>query len=353
MKWIPSCIIAALMFCAPLHRASAAFSSIYVFGDSVSSMTDSPGGLIYYGNRYSNGRVWVEVLAQRQGLTLTNSQNLSFYGHDTPKLLTNASNFIAPVDVATALVVVWVNNADIVFDIAAIPAPYDSSDIPAWTNRLNVTLSNYSTAIQTLHTKGVRAIVAPNAADVTKAPYYNMSAADEAFVRQRTIEFNAAFVSRMNQLQSSLSNLTIIVPDMFTLIESLVAQPTAYGFTNSTGDALDDLLNTSFTGPGTNFLFWDYLNPSAKMHEILADTTQAVLAPARLTGVTPVNGSNQLSVVNLPVGLSGFVEGTTSLTNWAPTQSFNSTNAAQSILVPASGPKQFYRLRFPFAWSWP
>ena len=32
---------------------------------------------------------------------------------------------------------------------------------------------------------------------------------------------------------------------------------------------------------------------------------------------------------------------------------FNSTNTMQTVLIPASDPRGFYRLRFPFSWSWP
>jgi hypothetical protein len=39
--------------------------------------------------------------------------------------------------------------------------------------------------------------------------------------------------------------------------------------------------------------------------------------------------------------------------NWTSEESITSTNATQTIIVPASGPQQFYRLNLPFAWSWP
>jgi hypothetical protein len=35
------------------------------------------------------------------------------------------------------------------------------------------------------------------------------------------------------------------------------------------------------------------------------------------------------------------------------TNVFNSTNTTQIILVPASGPQGFYRLFFPYSWTWP
>ena len=345
-----------ILLLATLARpVQAGFSSMYVFGDSVSSVTDSPGPPNYHGNRYSNGRVWVEVLAQRQGLTLTTNQNISFFGHYSPILVSNVNNFAAPADAATALFVVWVNNADLVGCTFEISFPYDATDIPLWTNKLNLALSNYSTAFQTLYSKGARTILAPSPVDVSRAPNYSgNSSADKAFIRQRSLEFNTRFTSLMGQLQNSLTNLTIVVPDMFSQFDELFAHPAVYGFTNTTGDALDaDLPNYSFTGPGTNFLFWDYINPGARSQEIFADKAQSVLTPARVAALTKVNGSNQLSVVNLPLGLGGFVESSTNLLSWTAVQSFNSTNSSQAIIVPVSGPKQYYRLRFPYVWTWP
>lgn len=343
-----------LLLASSAIPVQAGFSSMYVFGDSVSTVTDSPGPPDFYGNRYCNGRVWVEVLAQRQGLTLTTNQNVSFFGHYSPILVTNVNNFVAPPDVATALFVLWVNNADLVGCTFEINFPYSAADIPTWTNRLNGSLADYSKVVTNLYNKGARTILAPGPVDVSRAPYYALlNASDKAFIRQRSIEFNARFTALMGQLQASLTNLTIVVPDMFSQFDELFAHPAIYGFTNTTGDALDDLANHSFTGPGTNFLFWEYINPGARTQEIFADKAQSVLTPSRLTNVTPVNGSNQLSVVNLPLGLGGFVESSTNLLNWSQTQSFNSSNVSQTIVVPVSGPKQFYRLRFPYVWNWP
>ena len=91
--------------------------------------------------RNSNGRVWVELLAQQLGLntnfwysnnilnqvpytnlsaSTTNwsysTNNRSFYGNYSPFLVTNINHFTAPADAATALFIVWVNDADFVGD---------------------------------------------------------------------------------------------------------------------------------------------------------------------------------------------------------------------------------------------
>ena len=88
----------------------------------------------------------------------------------------------------------------------------------------------------------------------------------------------------------------------------------------------------------------------------MADVVQQLISPTAISKLTLLNGSNRLDAVNYPIGLGGFVDRRTNTVygNWTlGLTNFNSTNAAQTIYVPASGPPALYRLRFPFAWSWP
>ena len=73
-----------LMLGPVVFPAQAAFTSLYVFGDGISTTTNGPGGIYYYGRRYSNGRVWVELLAEWQGLAYDANKNWSYYGHFSP-----------------------------------------------------------------------------------------------------------------------------------------------------------------------------------------------------------------------------------------------------------------------------
>jgi len=337
-----------------------AFTSLYVFGDGVCTTTNGPGGVYYHGNRYCNGRVWVEVLAQRQGVSYDPNQNWSFFGHYSPNLVTNVGRFIAPPDVNTALFVIWVGNADFVYAITQY-APYTTNNLAVWTNAINLSLSNHFSAIQTLYAKGARTLVMPNAVDLTKVPFYvGLSAANKSFIRQRVVEFNLGFAARLNQARVAFTNLTILSPDIFALFENFLAHPGDYGLTNvlSGGqsiDALSDpaLANKSLNGPGANYIFWDYLDPTARAHAAMSDMIHQQLAPTRIAGLTQLADSNRLDIVNLPFGLPGFVEATTSFAGWITVQLIPGTNAQSSILVPATGASQFYRLRFPHAWSWP
>ena len=356
MNRMPLSIILAVVVCATLRQASA-FTSMQVFGDGVSTTTSNATTQteLFYGKRFCNGRVWVEVLAERQGLSILTNQNLSYFGHESAFMVTNVLNFPAPADASTSLFILWVCNADFV-DIINLkhPNPFYPTNMATWTNGINQAISNHFNAVQLLYNKGVRNLMMPNGVDVAKIPYYYfMPPTNKTFVRQRVIEFNLAFSNLLQQVRSTFTNLSVTSPDFFRLMDQMMAQPAGFGMTNTTESAVYDYSYTNFTGPGTNFLFWDQYHPTAKAQEILADTAQQMLSPAKITGISSLNGTNQLSVVNLPIGLNGFVDGTTNLLSWSAGQGFSSTNATQVIAVPVNGPRWFYRLRFPFAWSWP
>ena len=100
--------IIILLFGLVTLPTKAAFNSLYVFGDALSATADpnAPGGPYFYGQRDSNGRVWVEVLAQRQGLVFENAKNNSYWDHNSSDLVTQLKDFIPPADVANDLFVV-------------------------------------------------------------------------------------------------------------------------------------------------------------------------------------------------------------------------------------------------------
>jgi phospholipase/lecithinase/hemolysin len=349
-------IVLILLSGPAVFPVKAAFSSLYAFGDGVCTTTDNPnGGSLYYPYTYSNGRVWIQVLAQRQGLTYDASKNLSYLWHTSDILITDANQFSAP-DASNALFVVWLNDADFVWDMIYI---YPSLDMATWNNHINSSLANHSQAISTLYAKGARTLIMPNAVDITEVPYYAgllLHPADRNSIRQMVVAFNTSFTAMVNQARASLPGITIIVPDFFSLLDNLLANPGSYGLVNPGIDALDDpnLTDYSLNGPGAYYVFWDYQDPTAKAHEVMADTAQQLISPVAISNLTSLNGSNRLNAANIPIGLNGFVDGRTNLVGtWTSVTNFSSTSVTQSIFVPASGQQRFYRLRFPFAWSPP
>jgi phospholipase/lecithinase/hemolysin len=284
------------------------------------------------------------------------SNNSSYYGDYSTLLVTNLNKFTAPADASNALFIVWVNDADFVNDMGKI---YPSTNIITWNNAINLSLTNHYTILTNLYAKGARTLIMPNAVDITEIPEYDkITSANKSFIRQRVIDFNSAFATLLSNAMVSLPGLKIYEPDVFTLLNNVLTNASYYGLTNvlyagQSIDVIDDNSDHSLNGSGTNWIFWDVSDPTAKFHAVFAGIVQQLLSPVQISELTSLNGSNQLDMANVPVGRNGFVESSTDLVNWTSLTNISSTNATETLFVPTSGPQQFYQLSFPFAWSWP
>ena len=393
MKRLIQTAIGVLLFGLAVLPAQAAFKALYVFGDSLSSTADGTGPL-YYQGRDSNGRVWVEVLAQRQGLAYNAANNNSYWDHNSTISVTDVKNFTAPANVANDLFIVWVCNAD-TFDAAQAP---DNS--AQWQAAINQSQTNHLQIITNLYAKGVRTLILPNAVDISEIPAFNAGTTLTNVEHAGCVAYNVAFSNTIKKARTLCPGLTIYAPDFFTLLNNVLTNSAAYGLTNALSakgfsiDALTALYATlpvQLNGPGTNYIFWDNQDPTAKFHEVIADVVQQIISPVQVGQITALNGSNQMVVANMPVGLNGFVDATTNMTkpNWTVVQNITSTSTTQLVFAPQlptttntnvgaafagggtgakpadSGPGllggpppnyialEFYRLRFPYAWTWP
>ena len=353
-----------LLFGSVIFSAKAAFTNIYVFGDGISTTTNNPSpGPFYYGQRYTNGRLWTEVLAQRQGLTLYTSNNWSYFGNTSDSMLANVMSF--HLNATNALFVIWVNNADLYY-----PVLNDGTSMSAWTSAINLSLTNHFKAITNLYAKGARTLIMPNVVDLSTIPAFNLSP-NTNFIHQRCLDYNAAFTNTLNRARTNAlyPGLTIYMPDFFTLLTNILAYPANYSVINalsSKGRSIDvidsSLENMTTNGPGTNYIFWDPTDPTAKVHMWMGNTAQQLISPpVIISKITALKGSNRLDLANVPIGQNGLVLGRTNLTlgTWKTnlfsngTNTFNSTNLTQTIFVPSSGPVWFYRLSFPYSCVWP
>jgi phospholipase/lecithinase/hemolysin len=337
--------------CFLAFPAQGAFTSMYVFGDGVCTTTNGPGGSTNYcGKSFTNGRVWVEVLAQRQGLAYNPTNNWSYFGHYSGNMVTNVGRFTLPSGGNSALFIIWVNDADFVWNV-----DYYGTNLTQWTKAMNQSITNHYKAITNLYyAKGARTLIMPNAVDLSKVPYYSgLPAGERSFIRQRIMDFNASFLLTLDRAKAALPGLTIYAPDFFSQLDQILAQPAVYGLVNPGIDAMEDraLTDKSTNGPGASYVFWDYLNPTAKTHVVMADLVQQMISPPMITKLTSLATSNRLDLANVPVGRNGSVLGSGDLLNWTKVQDILSTSLLQAVFVPVASSAQFYRLQFP-AWSY-
>jgi hypothetical protein len=353
-------LVGFLLLGAAAFRVQAVFSALYVFGDGISTTTNNTSGLpYYYGKRYSNGRVWVEVLAQRQGLLYDSNKNWSYFYNSSTTLVTHVNSFNAPTNATNALFIIWVNCADLWF-----PATYAGTTMSTWTNAINQSQTNHYKAATNLYfAKGVRTLIMPNAVDISTIPEFNWSG-NASFIHRMCTNYNVAFSNTVNRIRATCTNLTLYTPDFFSLLTNILAHSASYGVTNALCDGLSvdavHAMNCGFpsaatNGFGTNLIFWNENNPTAMVHAWMANTAQQLVSPASINQLVAFSGSNRLDLTNVPVGQNGLVLGCTNLAlpAWKTNATFAATNVAQSVYISTTNPLSYYRLRYLYSWTWP
>lgn len=313
-RWCESLFAALFSIILSTAAASGQFSAVYAFGDGVCTTTgnNSSTPSLYFGNRYCNGRVFIERLTEDwQGLTYYPGRNISYFGQDSNELKTNIDAFDPPGNVASALFIVWVANADFVEFSQINSPPYDNGDKPAWTAFIEDSVTRHKQAINKLYNKGVRTLVMPNAVDISAVPSINLPNNDSDFLRSRAIQFNTLFEAEMIAHAATKPGLTLYLPDTFDFFEDVLASPSSFGMINPqvnghSIDAITNIGNPSLNGPGADYVFWDYIHPTAKFQARLADFIEAVIVIPPAVTIQPVSKTiNSGTSTTLTVAFSG------------------------------------------------
>lgn len=272
------------------------YSEMYVFGDSLSDTGNLASVLgdfppPYYGNRITNGKVSVEVLAEKLGLELKTSLHLlglnvgSNYAVagaraggiepidlDTQLLAFQANNnFVAPRD---ALYVVFIGGNDVRDAIYSENAAQAESII-------NTAAAKIHKTIRVLNKAGARHFLLINVPNLALIPETRLIAAatgNSALIQQAE-NYSVAINKRIHEAVEGLehsSHIDITEFDLFEFFNQVMANYTDYGFSNnqdacfftSTGQ-FNPLCN--YGANFDSFIFFDEIHPTAKLHGIFAD----------------------------------------------------------------------------------
>ncbi|MBI3854025.1 MAG: SGNH/GDSL hydrolase family protein [Verrucomicrobia bacterium] len=267
----------ALLFQTSITRAddSTPFSRIFVFGDSLSdtgNLFRLSGGFPpppYFEGRASNGRLWVEQLADALGMSIAPGDNYAVFGATTgdfnlndglngrvyPGLLDEIASFTTTRSAAEAqgaLFVVWAGANDFFLALATGQAP---------AVLIGNGVGNTVQAIQQLWQAGARHIMVVNVPDLGLTPF-----ALGLGIGSPLTQLSAAYNQVLNSALDSFASAGIptIRVDAFALLREMVAQPAQFGFTNVT----DQLIVVG--GNADEFLFWDRVHPTTKGHAVVA-----------------------------------------------------------------------------------
>jgi len=255
---------------------SQPFSRIFVFGDSLSDTGNFfhlSGGYPpppYFQGRFSNGRLWVEQLADALGMSIAPGDNYAVGGATTgylntndglngrfyPGLLDEIASFRATRSAAEAegaLFVVWAGANDFFVALATGQPPAEL---------IGTGVGNTVQAIVQLWQAGARYIMVANVPDLGLTPYaVGMNVG--ADVTQLSAAYNQALNSALDSLAAA--GIPTIRVDAFATLRAMVTQRAEFGFT----DVTDPLIWSGGTALG--YLFWDTVHPTTQGHAVFAE----------------------------------------------------------------------------------
>ena len=289
--------IAAALFMFLLEGSAAAatpFSSLIVFGDSLSDAGDNPSAVTslykslggncdplhpcspfgsYDDGRFSNGPVASEHLAK--SLFPVGVNTVNFQGHAVAGATSGNHNIGNDADPFGILnlpgmqqeVNLYMSNTGGAADPNALyfvwggGNDYLIHDSPVQAAR------NIGSYVNVLAAAGARNFLVPNLPDLGLTPSARMDG-EVSLAHDYSVVFNTELASQLGSLDATLPALNIHRFDTFALLNDVVQNPLDYGLTDVTNPCFT-LLGLTCDNP-EGHLFWDDFHPTTSAHAILA-----------------------------------------------------------------------------------
>ncbi len=287
MKVLRILLLVSLASLANVSRLPAVtITEIVAFGDSltdtgnasIGSLGTFPPSPPYFDGRFSNGPVFVERLAEGLGVaaptpSLAGGTNYAFSGAltslsglspaGTPNIGTQVGLYLTDHLTLTSdqLVVIYGGANDFLFAGQTDPS---------------VPVMNLASSITALANAGGQNFLVPNLPPLGSTPAL-LGTANADPLNALSVGFNTVLDAELDQLESSLG-ITIFRPDVYGLVQQVIADPGSFGFTNVTAPAFDESTGTVVSNPDEYF-YWDTFHPTRVAHQILGDRALAAVVP--------------------------------------------------------------------------
>ena len=156
--------------------------------------------------------------------------------------------------------------------------------------------------------------------------------------------FNNSLGTAVTNLTVGYSGLRIYFMNANQEFTNVYYSPAIYGFTVVSIGALQDssLADKSFNGPGANYLFWDPVHPTTKMHAMIGTLAYDLVGVGmNLAGSAP---TLDLTVSNLYPGFQYSIQGSTNLLTWTNYQTFTAASTNLTLHVTNTAQAAYYRV---------
>ncbi|MEP6608223.1 MAG: SGNH/GDSL hydrolase family protein [Burkholderiaceae bacterium] len=290
------------------------FQTTVVFGASLSdtgnactlSAANCPPSPPYAPGRYSNGSLWVEVLASRYGAavtpSLTGGNNFAYAGARTgtvpgagtvpgtaatvPSMLAQLDTYLTRVNfILSAQTLFVVDGATVgnnISDALTLAAANPSQATTISTNVLTQAVTDVVTIVNRLYASGARHIAVLNSTDIGRTPRVQainaVSPGAAAAATQLSNQFNGALAQQIAIIRAASPGVNIYLIDFGALTNEIVATPASFGFNNVSAPCFNPSVTppTVCATPNT-YVFWDPFHPTVAAGAVLANRAQATI----------------------------------------------------------------------------
>lgn len=308
---------------APANRT---FPTYYFFGDSLTdsgntfALTGSPPAP-YYQGRVSNGITYAEYLAPGLVAAATASSNnprMNFAfagataaaGSAVPNLQQQVAMYQARGITANpdGLYVVLAGANDLL-NAVSVPA---NQNAPAMTNTGVNASAAVATAVKSLSSLGAKNLLVLMLPDISKTPRFvtGSGAPAASLIQTGSYAFNNDIKGRL--LGAGLgADVNLTVFDLNSVLAGVLADPQRFGFSIANRNYVDILLAGGNPGDAGQYVFWDGIHPTTKMHAVFAQVLTEVLNPEFVLGTFAAQGTAALAATDMSAdALSGRLDTT-------------------------------------------
>ena len=321
------------------------FTALYVFGDSISDTGRNPPspGTNYYEGRYSNGPLWVEYLSPELGIPYNPANNFAVSGSTTSYLLSQIAGLTPSANLKSGLFTLISGGNDFLDGAQSL-----GTDDAAWGVLITNTVENLTNAVSAIYTNGGREIIVGNLASLGRTPaFLGTPNGYSNYVDSKVAIFNLLLASGLTNVAKYSPGLRLYALNLNLALSNIISTPAVYGLTVTTNGVLEDtsLANKSFNGPGADYVFWDQVHVTTKVHALTAAGAFYYTSPQ--LNIPHTGSESNLLVSNLYPGLPYSIQISTNLLTWTNYATITpaGTNAA---VVWTNGTKTrlFYRVQY-------